>query len=151
MVIPQKIGGVPPSVAAILIERLPDENDSQRPIEEKIAQNVAAVSYVGLWSFKWTVNHGWPTNYIMSLPSLAAGADTVSERSKSIINVNNYIIRQPQPCRPYSWPWHYIRRSRKKHKQKSMLWWAHIASQILKIVLLCRISMLLSRSRCDGI
>ena len=31
-----------------------------------------------------------------------------------------------------------------------MLWWAHIASQILKIVLPCHISMLLSRNQCDG-
>ena len=82
----------------------------------------------------------------------SGGADTVSERNKNILNhVLNYIISQHQPCRPYSWPWHYIRRSRNKHKQKSMLWWVHIASQILEIVLLCHISMLLSGNRCDGI
>ena len=50
MVIPQKTGNATPSVAATLIERLPDEDDPQRPMEEKIAQNVAAVAYVGLWS-----------------------------------------------------------------------------------------------------
>ena len=80
-----------------------------------------------------------------------AGAETVSEQSKIINNVIDYIIRQRQLCRLYSWPWHCIQRSRKRHKQKSMLWWAHIASQILKIVLLSHISMLLSRNRCDGI
>ena len=52
MVIPQKTGNATPSVAATLIERLPDEDDPQRPTEEKIAQNVAAVAYVGLWSCK---------------------------------------------------------------------------------------------------
>ena len=58
MMILQKIDSIAPSVAATLIERLPDENDPQRPMEEKIAQNVAAVAYVGLWSCKLPVNHG---------------------------------------------------------------------------------------------
>ena len=51
MVILQKIGSgrAAPSVAATLIERLPDENDPQRPMEEKIAQDVAAIAYIGLW------------------------------------------------------------------------------------------------------
>ena len=53
----QKIGRAAPSVAAALIERLPDEDDPQRPMEEKIAQNVTAVAYIGLWSCEWTVNH----------------------------------------------------------------------------------------------
>ena len=52
MVILQKIGWATPSVAATLIEQLPDEDDPQRPMEEKIAQNVAAVTYIGLWSCK---------------------------------------------------------------------------------------------------
>ena len=30
------------------IERLPDVDDPQRAVEEKIAQNVTAVSYLGL-------------------------------------------------------------------------------------------------------
>ena len=86
MVILQKIGRAAPSVAATLIERLPDEDDPQRPMEEKIARNVAAMTYVGLWSCKWTVNG--PTNYFMSPPS--AGADTVSERNKNVMkNVIN--------------------------------------------------------------
>ena len=46
--IPQKTGKVEPSVAATLIERLPDEDDPQRPMEEKIAQNVALAAYMGL-------------------------------------------------------------------------------------------------------
>ena len=64
MVILQKIGRAAPSVAATLIERLPDEDDPQRPMEEKIAQNVAAISYIGLWPCKWTLNYGSPTNYL---------------------------------------------------------------------------------------
>ena len=40
------------SVAANLIERLPDEDDPQRPMEEKIAQDVATIAYIGLWSCK---------------------------------------------------------------------------------------------------
>ena len=51
MVIPQKIGRAAPSVAATLIERLPDEDDPQRPVEEKLAQDVAAIAYIGLWSY----------------------------------------------------------------------------------------------------
>ena len=47
MVILQKIGRAAPSVAASLIERLPDEDDSQRPTEEKIAQDVPALTYIG--------------------------------------------------------------------------------------------------------
>ena len=44
----QKDGNATPSIAATLIEQLPDEDDPQRPMEEKIAQNVAAVAYIGL-------------------------------------------------------------------------------------------------------
>ena len=58
MVVSQKFGKALPSVAATLIERLPDEDDPQRPMEEKIAQNVTAIAYAGLLSCKWTVNHG---------------------------------------------------------------------------------------------
>ena len=43
----QKIGRAAPSVAANLIERLPDEDDSQRPTEEKIAQDMLAFAYLG--------------------------------------------------------------------------------------------------------
>ena len=52
----QKNGKAAPSVAATLIERLPDDDDPKRPMEEKIAQNVAAVAYIGLC--KWIVNNG---------------------------------------------------------------------------------------------
>ena len=44
------MGKAVPSVAAALIERLPNGDDPQRPSEEKIAQNVAAMSYIGLCS-----------------------------------------------------------------------------------------------------
>ena len=45
----QQNGNTTPSVAASLIQRLPDENDPQRPMEEKIVQNVAASAFAGQW------------------------------------------------------------------------------------------------------
>ena len=45
----QKNGKFTPSVAASLIERLPDEGDSQRSMEETIAKNVAWIAYAGTW------------------------------------------------------------------------------------------------------
>ena len=44
----QKNGTATPSVAASLIEHLPDEDDPERPMEERIAKNVAFVAYVGM-------------------------------------------------------------------------------------------------------
>ena len=41
-------GTASPSVAATLIERLPDEGDPRRAEEEKIAKNVAAIAYGGM-------------------------------------------------------------------------------------------------------
>jgi len=82
MVILQKIGKAAPSVAATLIERLPDEDDPQRPMEERVAQDVAGVVYAGLWSCKWTPNHGRPADYFIAI--LSAGADTVSERGEML-------------------------------------------------------------------
>ena len=38
-----------PSVAASLIENLPDEGDPQRSVEERIAKDVAWVVYAGTW------------------------------------------------------------------------------------------------------
>ena len=38
-----------PSVAASLIERLPDEGDPERSREETIARNVALIAYAGTW------------------------------------------------------------------------------------------------------
>jgi len=50
MVDPSKAAGTAsPSVAATLIERLPDEGDPRRAEEEKIAKNVAAIAYGGMW------------------------------------------------------------------------------------------------------
>ena len=43
----QKIGTASPSVVAALTEELPDENDSQRPTEERIVQDMAAMAYIG--------------------------------------------------------------------------------------------------------
>jgi hypothetical protein len=37
-------------MAANLIGRLPHEDDPQRPMEEKLAQDVVATAYGGLWS-----------------------------------------------------------------------------------------------------
>ena len=68
MVILQKIGKATPSIAATLIERLPDEDDPKRSTEKKIAQNVAALSYVGPWSRrKWTLKHDSLTVYVPSI------------------------------------------------------------------------------------
>ena len=89
----QKTGNATPSVVATLIERLPDEDDPQRPIEEKVAQNVAAIAYIGLWSCKFYCK-SWmnPLTIFMFFFPLA-GADTVSERNKNTMNnVINCII-----------------------------------------------------------
>ena len=48
----QKVDSISPSVASALIEQLPDENDPHRPMEERIAQDVATIAYIGLWSCK---------------------------------------------------------------------------------------------------
>ena len=45
----QKNGKATSSVAATLIERLPDEGDPQRSREETIARNVVFVAYGGTW------------------------------------------------------------------------------------------------------
>ena len=45
----QKNGKATPSVAASLIERLPDEGNPQRAREETIAKNVAFIAYLGTW------------------------------------------------------------------------------------------------------
>ena len=40
MIILQKNGNAAPSMAAALIERLPDPDDPQRPMEERVAQEI---------------------------------------------------------------------------------------------------------------
>jgi hypothetical protein len=45
----QRNGKATPSVAASLIENLPDEGDPQRSVEERIARGVAWIVYVGTW------------------------------------------------------------------------------------------------------
>ena len=45
----QNNGKFTPSVAADLIERLPEVGDAQRPMEERIAKNVVWVAYAGTW------------------------------------------------------------------------------------------------------
>jgi hypothetical protein len=49
----QKNGTAVPSVAASLIERLPDETDPRWAEEVRIAQDTAAVAYVGTRSFTY--------------------------------------------------------------------------------------------------
>ena len=55
----QKNGKATPSVAASLIERLPDEGDPQRSREERIAKDVGFIIYAGMWctvhSQSWTL------------------------------------------------------------------------------------------------
>jgi hypothetical protein len=46
----QKNGKAMPSVAASLIECLPDVGDPQRSGEEMIVRNVAFVAYAGTWT-----------------------------------------------------------------------------------------------------
>ena len=43
----QKNGKATPSVAANIIDRLPDEGDPQRSSEERIAKNVVLIAYAG--------------------------------------------------------------------------------------------------------
>ena len=45
----QKNGNASPSVAASIIEGLPDEDDPQRSEEERIAKEVAWIVYAGTW------------------------------------------------------------------------------------------------------
>ena len=109
-------------MTATLIDRLPHKDDPRRITEERLAQDVAVVSYLGEWWCKYGLTlHGRSTDYIITL--LLATADTVSERNKNIVyTVINCFIRQTQLCKRYSWQWHYIRKSRRKLRQKSTLW-----------------------------
>ena len=53
----QENGKATPSVAASLIERLPEEGDSQRSSEERIAKDVVFTAYIGTYgehSQSWT-------------------------------------------------------------------------------------------------
>ena len=43
----QKNDTAEPSVASSLIEHLPDESDPERPMEERLAQDVVFVAYAG--------------------------------------------------------------------------------------------------------
>ena len=90
--------------------------------------------------------------YLADFCYLPVSTDSVSKRNKNNMNnVSNYILRACHPCKHYSWQWHYIHKSRIKLRQRLTLWWAQIVSQVLRIVLLCRISMLSSKNRCTGI
>ena len=41
-------GTASPSMTATLIDRFPQEDDPQRPVDEKHARDVAAITYIGL-------------------------------------------------------------------------------------------------------
>ena len=41
-------------MTATLIDRLPHKDDPRRIMEERLAQDVAVVSYLGEWWYKWT-------------------------------------------------------------------------------------------------
>ena len=48
-------------MTATLIDRLPHKDDPRRPIEERLARDVAVVSYLGVWWYKctdtmWTIH-----------------------------------------------------------------------------------------------
>ena len=47
-IILQKNGKAEPSMAVTLIDRLPHKDDPRRPMEKKLAQDVAVVSYLGV-------------------------------------------------------------------------------------------------------
>ena len=49
MIIPQNLGKAGPSMAATLIERLPHEDDAERPKEEQIAKDLTGIIYTGKW------------------------------------------------------------------------------------------------------
>ena len=70
-------------MAASLIERLPDENDPQWPMEERLALDIAAVAYVGLWWCDLTLN-GRTTDSFAS-----GGADTVSQRHRISVIISS--------------------------------------------------------------
>jgi hypothetical protein len=76
-IFPQKSGKATPSVAASLIEGLPDDGDPQRPLEETYAQGVLFAAYIGTW---------WSRLVCTILDShrhlycpVSGGADTVSK------------------------------------------------------------------------
>lgn len=49
----QKNGKATPSLAATLIDRLPHKEDPNRPMEERLAQELGVEVYIGRWC-KWT-------------------------------------------------------------------------------------------------
>ena len=89
-------------MAASFIERLPDESDPQRSIEEAIAKNVAWIAYVGTYYVVYAVNLGCPADFFIAPAGLvSAGADTVSRRKRKYY-ITNCIIRLYHPFKRYS-------------------------------------------------
>ena len=78
----QKNGKATSSVAASLIERLPDEGDPQRSSDETIAKDVAFVAYAGTYRTQSILD-----DPLTSLSPVLAGADTVSKRLDNIISL----------------------------------------------------------------
>ena len=108
-------------MTATLIDRLPHKDDPRRLMEERLAQDVAVVSYLGTrWCINGLILDGRSADSYH--PPLLATFDAVSERNKNNVNnVINCFIRQTQQCKRSSWQWHYIRKSKRKLKQKSTL------------------------------
>ena len=76
----QKSGKAIPSMAASLIECLPDEGDPQRSREETVAKNVVFIAYVGAWC-TWPILDVLLTFLSILVGTVSAGAETVSKRN----------------------------------------------------------------------
>ena len=81
----QKSGKATPSVAASLIECLPDEGDPQRSSEERVAKDVVFIAYAGMW---WYIaNLSRPANFLSPTGLVSGGADTVSKSNENDISL----------------------------------------------------------------
>jgi hypothetical protein len=79
-----------PSVAASLIERLPEDGNPQRPAEEIYAQNVLFAAYVGTWVMYMSyLNLGNLTDFFYCPSPVLGGADTVSKKNDNIVYDNH--------------------------------------------------------------
>ena len=116
MIILQKNGNATPSMAARLIERLPDQDDPRRPAEEKLVQDVVVVSFIG----RYNVNVLEMDDHLFF--SFIRWLWYGEQSMKWMDNAIKSIIRHPQQPKRYSWRWHCNQKSRRKPKQKLTLW-----------------------------
>ena len=82
----QENGKATPSVAASLIEHLPDEGNPQRSSEERIAKNVSFVVYAGTWCY--IANLECLADFIAPAGPVLGGADTVSIKKRKYLLTN---------------------------------------------------------------